>query len=56
MAKFAPSSSLKRLPWQPYIQYLLEIMLKHVGLIDAFMCGFISFYINNKVKKNQHSL
>ena len=27
LAKFAISSSLKQLPWQPDIQYLLEFML-----------------------------
>ena len=27
-------------------------MLEHVELIDVFMCGFISFSINNEVNKS----
>ena len=40
-ARFALLSSIKWLPWQPDITFLLDFMLLHEGYIDVSMYVFI---------------
>ena len=53
MAQFALSRRIKQLPWQSDLQWLLAFMLYNMwDLFDIVMCGFISIYINNRVKNH----
>ena len=45
-----PYHTIKQLPWQPDIQFLLDFMLYPVGNIDVALYGFMLISINNKVK------